>query len=313
MYTRSTHRSRSSCRRVPRLLAAGGLALVVAAVPAAAKVLAKVDGDEITEADVRAALADIGPTLPQMAPAARESYVLDYLIEVKLVAHKAAKDGVGDGEDFARRLAYYHDKLLMQVLLGRAAKRAATDDALKKTYDLAAQAQKPQEEMHARHILLPTQEAAEKALKRIEAGEDFAKVATELSKDPGGTGGDLGWFTKDRMVPEFAEAAFRMKAGELSQPVKTQFGWHIIKVEERRPQPFPAFDQVKDQIGRFVVQKAQGAFIQELRSEAKIERIDAGGRPVAAAPPAAAAPDAMATEQAPAIGKRHRIEASQRP
>lgn len=281
--------------------------------PATAKVLAKVDGDEITDEDVRAALSDIGPTIPPMTPAARQAYVVDYLIETKLVAHKAAKDKLDGGPDFARRMAYYHDKLMMQVLLNGTAKAAANEEALRKRYEMASAAQKPQEEIHARHILLPTQEAAQAALKRIEAGENFAKVATELSKDPGGAGGDLGWFTRDRMVPEFAEAAFGMQAGELSRPVRTQFGWHIINVEERRQQPFPTFDQVKDQIGRFVVQKAQGALIQDLRAQAKIERLDADGRTVAEVPSPPSEAANMTAAQAPAIGKRNRIESIPKP
>ena len=97
-------------------------------------------------------------------------------------------------------------------------------------------------------------------------GEDFAKVATELSKDPAGEGGDLGWFTKDRMVPEFADVAFKLEAGQISDPVKSQFGWHIIKVEEKRTKTFPPFDQVKDQAARYVAQKAQSEMITALRT-----------------------------------------------
>ena len=97
-------------------------------------------------------------------------------------------------------------------------------------------------------------------------------MATELSKDPAGDGGDLGWFTKDRMVPEFADAAFKLQPGQISDPVKSQFGWHIIKVEERRMQTFPPFDRVKDQAARYVAQKAQSDLIASLHGAAKIER-----------------------------------------
>jgi peptidyl-prolyl cis-trans isomerase C len=181
-------------------------------------------------------------------------------------------------------MAYYHDKVLMETLLGNTAKTAATDEALKKTYEDAAKAQKPEEEVHARHILVPTEDAAKAALKRVQNGEDFAKVATELSKDPGSEGGDLGYFTKDRMVPEFADAAFKLKIGEVSQPVKTQFGWHIIKVEDKRTKPFPPFDQVKPQVLRYVIQKAQSDMVTKLRADAKIERFDATPKGSEAAP-----------------------------
>ena len=134
---------------------------------------------------------------------------------------------------------------------------------------------------------VPTEDEAKKALARVKAGEDFAKVATELSKDPSGNGGDLGWFTKDRMVPEFSAAAFKLKKGEVSDPVKTQFGWHIIKVEDTRTKSFPPFEQVKDQAARYVAQKAESEAIAQLHNAAKIELFDADGKPL---PPAAEAP-----------------------
>ena len=140
---------------------------------------------------------------------------------------------------------------------------------------------------YARHILLPTEEEAKKAYARVKAGKDFAKVATELSKDPAGDGGDLGWFTKDRMVPEFAEAAFKLEPGQISEPVKSQFGWHVIKVEEKRNRKPPEFAQVKTQIETFVTRKAQADYVAKLRDGAKVERFD-----LAAAKPDAAAPDA---------------------
>ena len=257
------------------------------------KVLAKVDGVPITEDDVNDALLDIGPGLPQkLEGPERQKYVLDYLIDLKLVAKKAQADKLDTGSDFARRLAYYHDKLAMEALLGVAAKSATTDDAEHKAYDEAAKAQQPVEEVHARHILLPTEDEAKAALARVKKGEDFAKVATELSKDPAGDGGDLGWFTKDRMVPEFADAAFKLQPGQVSDPVKSQFGWHVIKVEERRMKTFPPFDQVKDQAARYVAQKAQSDLIASLHQGAKIERMDGDQTPAAAPTPAAPAGNA---------------------
>ena len=272
------------------------------AIPASAdpKVLAKVDGAPITEDDVADAMADIGPGLPQkLEGAARQKYVLDYLIDLKLAAKKAEADKLTSTPEFDRKLAYYRDKLAMEQLLGSVAKAATTEEAERKAYDEAAKAEPPQEEIHARHILVPTEEEAKAALARIKAGEDFAKVATELSKDPSGDGGDLGWFTKDRMVPEFSEAAFKLKEGEVSEPVKTQFGWHIIKVEGIRTKSFPPFEQIKDQAARYVSQKAESDAISQLHSAAKIELFDADGKPLppeaqAAEPgkdaPAAAAP-----------------------
>jgi peptidyl-prolyl cis-trans isomerase C len=273
-------------------LGLGAILTFAGAASADPKVLAKVDGSPITDEDVAIAMADIGPGLPQkLEGAARQKYVLDYLIDLKLAAKKAEGDKLDQTSDFAKKLAYYRDKLAMEELLGSVAKAATTEDAERKAYEEAAKAEPPQEEIHARHILLPTEDEAKKALARIKGGEDFAKVANELSKDTSGDGGDLGWFTKDRMVPEFSEAAFKLKKGEISDPVHTQFGWHIIQVEDTRTKNFPPFDQVKDQAARFVAQKAESETIAQLHGAAKIEMFDADGKPL---PPAAEAPTAAA-------------------
>ncbi len=279
----------------------GAALLLAGAAHAEPKVLAKVDGVAITEDDVADALLDIGPGLPQkLEGAAREKYVLDYLIDLKLVAKKAEADKLDTGADFTRRLAYYRDKLAMEALLGNVAKAATTEEAEHKAYDEAAKAHPPEQEIHARHILLPTEEEAKAALARIKAGEDFAKVATELSKDPAGDGGDLGWFTKDRMVPEFADAAFKLEPGQVSDPVKSQFGWHIIKVEEKRMQSFPPFEQVKDQAARYVAQKAQSDLIASLHQGVKIERMDDEQKPAEGAAPAGEAKTPASEAKTPA-------------
>ena len=263
------------------------------------KVVAKVDGSPITEDNLNDAMADIGPGLPQkLEGPARQKYVLDYLIDLKLAAEKAESEKLDQTPDFARKLSYYSDKLAMEQLLGSVAKAATTEEAERKAYEEAAKAEPPQEEIHARHILVPTEEEAKAALARIKAGEDFAKVATELSKDPSGQGGDLGWFTKDRMVPEFSEAAFKLKKGEVSEPIHTQFGWHIIKVEDTRTKTFPPFEQVKDQAARYVAQKAESEMIAQLHSAAKIELFDADGKPLPAQPEAAS--DAKGKDASPA-------------
>ena len=263
--------SRSRACATAILLAAASLAVA----PAFAKTLAKVDGLEITDDDVRIALEDIGPTLPQQLEGAqRDTYALDYLIDMKLAARKFTTDKMAAGPDIVRKTEYYKDKVLMESVLGDVAKTAATDAEMKKVYDEAAKAQKPEEEVHARHILVPTEDEAKAVLKRLKAGEDFAKVAGEVSKDPGSQGGDLGWFTRDRMVPEFADAAFKLEKGKLSEPVKSQFGWHVILVEDKRMKECPPFEAVKDQIATYVAQKAQSEMVLGLRKGAKIERMD---------------------------------------
>lgn len=288
-----------------QLLRLTGAAFAVAmaaalATSASAKVLARVNGAEITDEDVKIALEDIGQSLPQQIEGpARQAYILDYLIDAKLVAQKAEADKMGEGPEFAKKVAYYRDKVLMEDLLGKVAKDAASDTAIQKTYDDVAKQQKPEEEVRARHILVESEADAQAALKRVKGGEDFAKVANEMSKDPGSKGGELGWFTKERMVPEFAEAAFKMQPGQISDPVKSQFGWHVIQVEEKRQKQFPPLDQVKDQVTRYVVQKSQSELILKLREEAKVERTEPE-KPAEAAPGAAATPAPAAETKTPA-------------
>ena len=242
--------------------------------PAAATVLAKVDGVEITDSDLKIAMDELGPTLPkQLEGKARDAYVLDYLIDVTLVAKKAEADKLADTPEYAQQIKFFRQKILMEAEMGALAKTAVNDAAVKAVYETAKAAQKPEEEARARHILVPTEEEAKAALARVKAGEDFAKVATELSKDPGSQGGDLGWFTKDRMVPEFADAAFKLAPGQISDPVKSQFGWHIIKLEEKRTKPFPDLESVRDQVTRYVMQKAQSDMILKLREAAKVDRL----------------------------------------
>ena len=260
--------------RCAHLLGAAGMAISLSfGGPAAAKVLAKVGGAEITDEDVALALDDIGGTLPaQLKGPEREAYVVDYLIDMKLVARKAAAEKMAEDPEFTRRLSYMRERALMETLFGRLSKDAVTDAALREIYDQAAKAQKSEPEVKARHILVPTEAEARIALKRVRDGEDFAKVATEVSKDPGSQGGELGWFTKNQMVPEFADAAFALAPNQISEPVKSQFGWHVIKVEDRRVKTFPKFEDVKDQIVQYVIQRAQQDVILKLRSAAKIER-----------------------------------------
>jgi peptidyl-prolyl cis-trans isomerase C len=227
-----------------------------------------------------------------MNDAARDKALLDYIIDLKLVTQKALSEKMDQTPDFQKKMIYYREKLLMEGYLGQVAKDSTTDAAMKATYDEAAKAQKPEIEIHALHILVPTEEEAKTVEKRLKAGEDFGKLADELSKDPGSKGGDLGWFTKDRMVPEFADAAYKLEPGQVSDPVKTQFGWHVIKVLEKRTRPFPPMDQVKDQLERFVAQRAQSEAILKLREAAKITRTDekVDEAPKADAPQPAEAP-----------------------
>jgi peptidyl-prolyl cis-trans isomerase C len=259
--------------------------------PTGDKVLARVDGTPITEADLALAAEDPALSLPNMDEAQRREVILGYLIDLKTGAKAAEAAKIGEGPDFARKLAYFRDKLLLDEYLEREVAKAVTPEAARKLYDDTVKNLTPEQEVRARHILVETEDEAKKALARVRGGEDFAKVAAELSKDPGSKsdGGDLGFFTKERMVEPFAEAAFKLEPGGLSEPVKSQFGWHVIKVEEKRLQPTPPFEEMKEQVEQYLTRKAQQDLILALREKAKVERLD---KPPAASPAAPAAPAA---------------------
>ena len=246
-------------------------------------VVAKVDGTDITEADVTMALADLGDSIQQIPEAQRREYAISYLADIRLGAKAAREAKLADDADFKRRLGYQTDRMLFEEYNAAQAKKAVTDEAMRGLYTETVKNLKPETEIRASHILVETEDQAKDIEKRLKAGEDFAKLATELSKDPGSgkQGGDLGFFTKERMVPEFSTAAFALTIGEVSAPVKSQFGYHVIKLTEKREKPVPTFEEVKDQIEQFMFRRVQQETIQNLRTTGKIERIDPPAAPAA--------------------------------
>jgi peptidyl-prolyl cis-trans isomerase C len=279
--------SRSAPRRCSPALAAAALLLLLplaagcsksSEAPAASgsdPVVARVNGVDIRQSDIALADEDVGGDMQNASPEAKREHLISYLADVIMVTQAAEKKNLGDNPDFKRRLAFLRNKLLMGFELQEEAKAAITDEAMRQTYDEAVKSQGGQEEVRARHILVEGEDEAKAILDQLKGGADFATLAKEKSKDPGAAeGGDLGYFTKDQMVPEFAEVAFKMYPGQLSNPVKTQFGWHIIKLEDKRTKQPPDFAKVKDQIEAFLARKAQTEFITKLRQTAKIERLD---------------------------------------
>jgi peptidyl-prolyl cis-trans isomerase C len=285
--------SSSDAKRARFAAATGVLAIALfASLPLRAEdnpVLAKVNGSEIRQSDVALAEEELGPSLAQMDPATKKENVLAFLIDMKIVAKAAEDKKIEDRPDFKARLAFARNRLLMDNLLGAEGKAATTDDAMKKVYEEAAKQISGEQEVHARHILVETEDEAKAIEADLKKGADFAELAKSKSKDPGGAadGGDLGFFTKDQMVPEFSAVAFSLDPGKISDPVKSQFGWHIIKVEEKRNRKAPDFEQVKPQIETYVTRKAQADYVAKLRESAKIERMDQAANTPKPAPDAA--------------------------
>jgi len=262
--------------------------LLLSALPGRAQdanpVLAKVNGAEIRQSDLALAEEELGPSLAQMDPSTKRENVLAFLIDMKIVAKAAEDKKVENNEDFKKRLAFTRNRLLMDSLLATEGKAATTDDAMKKVYEEASKQITGEQEVHARHILVESEDDAKAIAAELKKGADFAELAKKKSKDPGASdGGDLGFFTKEQMVPEFSAVAFTLEPGKISDPVKSQFGWHVIKVEEKRSRQAPAFEQVKPQIETYVTRKAQADYVAKLREAAKVERLD---KPEEAAKPA---------------------------
>jgi peptidyl-prolyl cis-trans isomerase C len=286
-------------RRLPAALAVGFavfMAMTVAApaqAPGSDPVIAKVNGVEIRQSDLNLAEEDIGRDMPANDEAGKRDYLVNYLTDMLLIAKAAEAKKIPDSAEFKQRLAFVRNKALMETVLGQETKAAVTEPALRKIYDDATKTMTREQEVRARHILFrvndPNDQAASKAaedkvkqtIERIKKGEDFGTLATALTEDPSGKqdGGDLGYFTRDQMVPEFAEVAFNLEKGQISGPVKTAFGWHVLKVEDKRMREPPPFEQVRDQIEQFASRKAQVDLVTKLRADAKVERLDKPAEP----------------------------------
>lgn len=279
-------------------MAFGAVSVPAVAVAASADaVVAVVNGKEIKRSDV-VTLQQSMPQLRQVPLEMVYDQILEHLINSQLLVAEARKAKVQDDPKVKERLQQMENQLLQQAYLQQKVEPQLTEEALKKRYDEMVKNAPAKEEVHARHILLASEDEAKKAIADIQGGKSFEEVAKEKSTGPSAeTGGDLGYFSKDEMVPEFAEAAFAMKPGDISkEPVKTQFGWHVIKVEDRRTGEPPAYDEVKEelkeQVGDELIQKV----VQDLRAKADVKVIKP--EPAAAAP----AQPAPATDKAAPAG-----------
>jgi peptidyl-prolyl cis-trans isomerase C len=258
------------------LLAAALSAFVPLAAQADDPVIARVNGVDIKQSDLDFAASEVGPRLGNYTPEDRKKVLLQYVIENELMAGAGEKDSLNNAANFPDRVKYHQRRALRDAYFDASIRNAVSEEAAKKIYDEKIGSLKPEQEVHARHILVATEAEAKEVAERLKKGEDFATVAKEKSKDTNAEGGDLGFFARGQMLKPFEDAAFALDVGKISEPVQTQFGWHIIKVEEKRDQPAPTFDQVKEAIlSQLVQQKAQDV-VTGLRDAAKIEVVDPG-------------------------------------
>ena len=269
--------------------------LIVAALPAFAQedpddVVARVNGLDVTRDDVATAIMKLPPEYQQVPMDILFEPILQQVIDRKLLAEAGSEAGYEDTVEYGRQITLLREELLQQMYLQAAVDEALTEEALNEAYATYVEdfnAQGGGEEVHARHILVNTEEEAQAAIDRLDAGDDFATVAQELSIGPSGPdGGDLGFFKKEDMVPEFSDAAFALQPGEISGPVQSPFGWHVIRVEERRQAEAPPLEQVAGQLSNQIAQEIVGQRIEDLRADAEIEMLLPEPPPVEAEPEA---------------------------
>jgi len=262
-----------------RLPVAAAVALVLlspCAMLAQDAAIAKVNGHLITEGDMKLAEAEIGSDLGTLPDNTRRRVLLEFLIENQLFADAAESQKLGSGASYNERMQYWRRRSLRDLYFDKSVRAAVNDADARRFYETQVGAVKPQEEVRARHILVESEEKARDLYEMIAHGSDFAALAKQYSKDPGSKdqGGELGFFGRGQMVPQFEEAAFKLKPGEVGEPFQTQFGWHLIRVDERRRQPAPAFEAVKDKVVAAMIHQKAQQIASDLRGKAEIEYID---------------------------------------
>ena len=208
--------------------------------------------------------------------------LVDTVIDMKLSAADARKKRLHETKEFKVLMSRVEDQMLQRTVLQAEMDKALTEEALKRRYDALIADEKSSTEVHARHILVKTKEEANDIIEQLQNGASFEVTAKEKSTGPSATsGGDLGFFGKGQMVPEFEKAAFSLRKGKFTDtPVKTQFGWHIIKLEDRRKSEPPSFESIKQKLQTEISQETGAEYVSGLRKEAKIERFDLDGKPL---------------------------------
>ncbi|WP_425417001.1 peptidylprolyl isomerase [Oricola indica] len=269
--------------RIGRTLASLVLALSVSAgatgfvcAQETSEVVGTMDGKPITRQDLDLTLTDLQDQLGQVPPEGRDAAALTALIDIRALAEKAEEAGLDETEDFRSRLEFMRQRALHNAYFRTEVLDKITDEDVRARYDKEIAATSPENEVRARHILLASEEEAKAVIAELDNGADFDTLAKEKSTGPSGpNGGDLGYFARGSMVPEFEEAAFALEVGKYTEePVQTQFGWHVIKVEDKRAAQPPAFAQVEGQIRSVLVRERYFELLTELRGQADVEITD---------------------------------------
>ena len=267
------HRSLAACCLTLGLVLAAPAAVYAQATVPGSAVVATVNGAPITENDLEMAQGDLGQQFAQLPEEQKRAAALSAAIEIRLLADKADEEGLGDTDAFKERMEFLRMRALHSAFVESKIAADVTEDAVRARYDKEIAATPPANEIRARHILVATKEEADAIIAELDAGGDFEAIAKEKSSDGAAAqGGDLGYFGPGQMVPTFEEAAFALDVGKVTkEPVQTQFGWHVIKVEDKRTQQPPAYDVVKEQVRTLLFRETYFAAVQALREAATVE------------------------------------------
>ena len=238
--------------------------------------VAKVNGQDITSGELRFAEADFGTQLEAVPPTSRRRVLLEYLIGAHLMAQAAEKAQLGAGADFERRMAFYRTRALRDAFFESKVRDQITDAEKKTYYDNWVKTVPTEQQVRARHILVKTEDEAKKIAKEIEGGADFAEAAKKYSiHESKDNGGDLEYFSRGQTgLKAFEDVAFTLEKGKVSEPIKSDLGWHLIKVEDKRDRLLPTFEEVKDQITAELVENKLQSTVQEMRDTAQVEIVD---------------------------------------
>ncbi|MBI1777322.1 MAG: peptidylprolyl isomerase [Proteobacteria bacterium] len=250
--------------------------------PDADPVVAKVNGDPIYRSDLAGAAQQLPQQYQQMPKDVLYPLLVDRLVDLKLIAAAGRTLKLQDDPQLKHRLVNFEDRLIQESYLTKEVQKQVTDDKLKQRYAKFVADNPGQEEVSARHILLQSEDEAKAVIAELKNGADFAEVARKKSIDPSAKtgGGDLGYFTKDQMVPEFSEVAFKLAKGQTSeQPVKSSFGWHVIRVEDKRRSQPPSFEEAREELTSELSQQIITDVVKQLRDGAKLERFNLDGTP----------------------------------
>lgn len=269
-------------------------------------VVAKVDGNDITRVDVYRFIKLMPANIQQLPPQAIYPLALEQVINTRLVQNKAEAAGLESDPDVQEQLSMAKQQIIRSVYVQRELEKTISDAAIKAKYQDAIGKSAAVEELKASHILVESEAAAKDIIAKLEAGGDFAKLAAENSGDPGNKdkGGDLGWFSKADMVPAFSEGAFKLGKGEITKtPIKTQFGWHVVKATDKRERPKPTLEETRPMIEAELRREKLETLLDGWRQTAKIEKYDINGNPEKAPEVAPAAGEEPAQDAAPAVAE----------